>query len=421
MRKGNCSKISALFIMILMQTMIIGTVFAKGGRPIPPPPPTPPLPTLASPFSYIVTSSPGGYVPDQKTGGDGVIRVWGWDSGDATYENIWTARYANWGQAVAIGDVDNDGPREVVAATCTIAKKVGSKTYYNLFFHAFKEGIEGIWLSSPSITDDVACSSMQITVADVDGDSNNEVVMITYHWLVVYRYNVGSKQMEIMNRVNVGSTLMLTSVTVDQKEILLSANDVSTYKAYLMSFDGGLHQLSTVPVKLGSKVLHAGDLDGDGKTEICSYGWKQSGTTYQTYLYVWERTDSTIIESHLFDSNDFPWVHLDIGELDPDHLGLEIVLAISIPEPNQMMVYELSGDLTTKWSKILSGSDYSRITINNLNVANLGGDGNKIITSGEYGCDHSAYYLEVFDQENSEWQYINCASDVYGVWDQAVG
>ncbi len=423
---------SALIIAFLFVAIMILPVTVVSKKPTPEPEPTLQLNSV-----NIITAEPNG---DGRR-----LHVWGY--ADNSYENIWTAESVGY-DSVAIGDVDDDGKREIVAITSskvTEGRGKSGTSWYNVFFDVYKEGESGVWLSSEGVREDRVFWSNEITIADLDGDSVNEIVMITANWVVVHRFlpgvSPGEGSFEIVGQRSSfidGRSLSLRSVTVANidgdpfNEILVSATDRGEENlGYLLIFqDAGLDEefiQINMSARLSDQSLRVGNLDGEGYPEIVSTGFRQNGDLYQPFLFVWKYNGGwgLIVEKSIWpETSNWPWVHAAVGELSPSSPGEEIVLVTS--NPDQVILYALAstGDrLDEVWTLTL---DYFSVTINNVIVANSDNDeANEIIISGggRRGRNSGTFYLEVFDSDGSrEWDLLGGEKREHTeVWNAAVG
>ena len=431
MRKAHVILLSLVLLAVLSYSAVVK--FTKK-------PSTPQPLTLYK--RNIVTAEPSGLKYNAR------LRVWGYNADNKTYENIWIVEGISY-SSVAIGNVDSDPDREIVAVT--------RRSYHEIYFHVYKEGVSGVWKESPGVEEPTYWFS-EVTISDLDGDGLNEIVMVTERHLVVYRYNCDTKEFEIVYSWN-SSTLAeelgleeqeelhLCSVTVGDVnatssgvEILVSgyvlrridSTPVKENKGFVFVFnkDAELIAWTEVGAYLGDQTLRVGDLDGDGDLEICSTGSVKIVTDeqeyYQSYIFVWSNTLDLIVQYKVFETTEEPWTHLDVGELNLTYPGEEIALGSG--NPDLIILYGFEGNSLVEYGrKVL---DYYRVTINNVYIADSDGDGsNEVVVSG-YGSEETQgtygrsgrFYLEVFSAAlSSEWRRIGGERGEMEVWYAAIG
>lgn len=414
----------------------------------------PPAPTLTLSARNIVVTQ------DEYTNdpcGSGRLHVWSFNNGN--YENNWTAKAFHY-SCVAIGDIDGDPKREIIAlASC---KKVEIKQrdeieYYEFFICVYKEdeqvGHNGMGLWKTTFYDDLKNNlkedkniwPKEITLADVDGDNINEIIIITGHRLAVYEYDPNSvykynnslgalKKIAEVQPSFSKKPIRLKSVTVKDldgkagKEIIVTANRerivkyiTGLYSRYIedegyvffYNFNNGSLVLSSqlsIKAYLTNQSIRAGDLDNDGNTELCSTGFKKHGDMCQGYIFIWDYVSEwklneipvgvpenlgawEVAETYS------PWNHLEIGELNTGHLGEEIVLTLQ----HQMLVtlcyWEGGTQLTTINNATLY--DYYFVEIGNVYIADADGDKKNdivVIGAGKSDPESGRFYLEIFDE-----------------------
>ncbi len=459
MKKFQLLRLSAFIFLLCVALVIIGFNFVQAqGKPEKPPgkdkgKPTPSAPLLDLNDYNIVTAQPDG---------EGHLHVWGYTG--VTYEKIWTAEEVHH-SSVAIGDLDGDGiTREIVGPTsCRIQGKPGkgpkNTSYYKYFINVYKEDFDaseyemGIWRST--YYDDLDNNIKEtnhwktdIAIANVDGDSLNEVVLVTANYIAIFKYDpakiyaytgeTGAFQRIALLRPadSVGeASLVLNSVACgnidddDEDEILISANVPGTgvNQSYILAYEydvantvSGLNLIDFKfmdDARLGHESFRIADLDGDGINEFCStaYVYDENGV-YQSYVFIWEQTEGEWYSnrySFWVDSEtDWPWNHLDTAELISTSLGDEIV--ISLGHRGKLIRYECIRDGNGDFQLFLAGEIFVDpfFNIGNVNIADTDGIlGNEIVIGGTR--------LEVYSGD-LVWMWSRIEDDLE-VWDTAIG
>jgi hypothetical protein len=411
-------------------------IIVVAGKPEKPPEkpgePLPELPEL-TPTTNIVTAEPDG---------GGRLRIWAYQGDPQGYANIWTADNVHY-DAVAIGDVDdNPDTMELVGTTgyrVTEGSGKSRTTYYKMFFDVYHEGISGVWKTSEFVPEDRVYWSNEIVIADVDPaeGNGNEVVLLTPHWLVLYKYN--GDTFAIRSSYSFPENLSAKSVAVgnldidgDLEVVVSVIRPGSDYEnegyLYLFDYDAGL-TLRSDPIFIDARMeqssLCVSDLDGDGDLEICSTGYRKPGDSAGNLLL-----DQPL--SLALDPTMMPYWTLAVGQLDSDPAE-EIVVEIRDPT-REIKIYKYTPDNSDNIEEIevidtITITDPSVIR-GNVHVADSDGDGtHEVIAYGSYRSDRRSntgrFYLEVFENDGSGWASVwSRGGGEYGeyeVWDVAVG
>ena len=387
----------------------------------------------------------------------GRLRVWGYNEPPSPpenmYENIWTAESVHHG-SVAIGDVDGDDISEIaVPGSCkiTIGKGRSRDSYYRIFINVYKEGISDVWKST--YYSDVDCIfeennfwTNEITIADVDPYPGNEIVLITYHWLAVFYYNRDAQELKLIKKTDsfiAGKTLILMSVTTadidedPEEEILVSTRElgdsgiVENQGNVFIFLDSSLETPDKIDINayLSDQSLRVGNLDSDIDLEICSTGYvKKNNGYFQAFIFVWDYNGQWILHPHeifSYDLDDWPWVHLDVGDVRGDPLIDEIVVGSSNPDYLALYNYYASEPFACLDWINPEGSSYS-VIINNVYIADADGDNQGIIIASGGGRTSErksgSFYLEVFNENlETKWRRVGGKSGEYSIWYAAVG
>jgi len=414
-------------------------------------PPAPPLSLKAK--NIVVTQDE---YTDEPCGG-GRLHVWSFINGN--YENTWTAKTFNY-SCVAIGDIDGDNKREIIAlANCKMTEiKQGEEVeYYKFFICVYKEDEQaglnemGLWKTTyyddlkNNIREDKNFWPKEIALEDVDNDGVNEIIVITGHCLVIYKYDpnrvyaynnsVGTlkKIAEVQPYVS-KKPIRLKSVTLEDidgkpgKEIIVTANRerivkyiAGVYSRYIedegyvffYNFNNKSLELSShLPVKafLTNQSLRTGDLDNDGTLELCSTGYKKDGDMYRGYIFIWDYTSEwKLNEIPVGEPENLgygevaetyaPKNHLEVGELNAKHPGEEIVYALQ----HQMLVTLCYWEGGTKLTTINNATlyDYYFVEVGNVYIADTDGDNKNdiiVIGAGRTSPESGRFYIEIFDE-----------------------
>ena len=443
----------------------------------------PPAPTLTLSARNIVVTQ------DEYTNdpcGGGRLHVWSHTNG--IYENTWTAKTFNY-SCVAIGDIDGDPKREIIAlghCKMTETKQGDVIEYYKYFICVYKEDQQvgpnemGIWKTTyyDALKNNIREAEhyhpqyswcREITLADVDGDDINEIIVMTGHWLTIYEYDPNEvygyndslgtlKKIAEVRPTFSKQPVRLKSVTVRDvdgktgKEIIVTANRERIVKyisgvysryiendGYVFFYkfnDESLEMSSCLSIKafLTDQSLRSGDLDNDGTLELCTTGFKKAGDMYQGYIFLWDYTSQWelheipvgVPENVWFEEgieSYTPRNHLEIGELYTEHPGEEIVFALK----HQMLVTLCYWEGGTKLTTINNAPlyDYYFVEIENVYVADTDGDEkNEIVVTGagRSGPESGRFYLEIFDENlTRKWYRLGGNSRETDIASAAIG
>lgn len=414
-------------------------------------PPAPPLTLSAK--NIVVTQ-------DEYTNepcGGGRLHVWSHINGN--YENTWTAKTFNY-SCVAIGDIDGDKKREIIAlASCkmTEIKQREEEEYCKFFICAYKEDEQvgpnemGLWKTTfyddlnNNVREDKNIWPTEIALEDVDNDGVNEVITITGHWLVIYKYDPHTvyasnnsrgalkKIAEVQPSVS-KKPIRLKSVTVEDidgkpgKEIIITANQerivkyvAGVYSRYIedegyvffYSLNNESLELSSqlsVKAFLTNQSIRTGDLDNDGTLELCSTGYIKDGDMYQGYIFIWDYVSEWELHKIPVGQPEnlghgevaeiyAPWNHLEVGELNAKHPGEEIVFALQHQMRVTLCYWEGGTKLTTINNATLY--DYYFVEVGNVFIADMDGDMKNdiiVIGAGRTSPESGRFYIEIFDE-----------------------
>jgi len=427
MSKFRNLKLFSLVCILAFALVFIGFHFLQAqGKPDkdkPPGKPKPPPPALSLDYGDIVTTE------------SNALRVWNYN--EAPYDPIWSTESPGY-RSVAVGDVDGDGMKEIVVPEIQEVKGRGrnAASYLKIFLNIYKEGESGIWKSTEDyeegyIFEDELYSHTEVMIADVDSVQGNEVILLTYHNLVVFRY-VGENFI-IVNSIDykkfdptedershfcavTAGEVPGSGETSENRIIVSFCNSHSdTGSVYILNEDLSLCEPIPVEIEgetqvfLGRHSLRVADLDGDSYSspEICSTGYygrsKDNGVGWKAYVIVWDWNDGGewVQKQRLLPGwdgepeNSFPYVYLDTGDLNSNG-DEEIVVSANLPGYSgdyQLILYDYIAGFTP-------GPMISPVParIYDVEVGDTSGDeSNEIVVAGRArGGANLVFYLEVF-------------------------
>jgi hypothetical protein len=457
MKKSRFFQFFALGSLFVFLLSFLVADFVQAEKPDTPPGQDKGKPEPSAPILYlndynIVTAEPDG---------TGYLHVWGYNG--SSYEKIWTAESVHH-SSVAIGDIDGDNKREIVAPTsCKIEGKAGKgpkgTSYYKYYINVYKEDFDatdyerGIWRSTfyDGLENNIQETnhwSSEIAIANVDVDSLNEVVLLTANYIAIFRYDkdtdyayIGEpgvfQRIALLSPENSvgGASLVMRSLAcgdIDNDgmdEILIAANvpGLDANQSYILAYDYNAANTDTGldlkfvksidDASIGHQSLRIADLDGDESVELCSPAYKYENGEYQSYIFIWEKTEGDWFGSRydflIISEADWPWNHLDAGELS-DSPGDEIVL--SIGNSRKLIRYECTREGGSFQLIPVGGETFVDPTysISGVNIADVDGIvGNEIVVSGGS--------LEVYSSDLTwMWRRIEAADDGE-IWYVAIG
>lgn len=393
--------------------------------------PKPPEELLQLNTKNIVTTTPIGEI----------MRVWGSLWPEPGYENIWTKEGERY-KAVALGDIDGIGGRELYAASVNYVRRRG----YRIVVDVYEENLAGIQLSSPEVWDR-SFVNCELILADVTGDSNNEIILSTDHNLVVFGYDKPGHIIQLAYKDNIDdifsdqnywiySIAVANVVDTDPAgEILLGVNPVGYDAGYLFIYNlvgNSLEKISRFDCSSGMRIwsLAAGVDGSDRSLKICASAFSYQNPperSCQNYLLIWD-LGGLELSIPIGDPTSSRF-RLDVGDVLEDS-GDEIVLIRNDFQPNKLEIYTLSGGKTS-WEAQASSSEGS---FSNVYIADSDGDGSKEIVcigaapqrlgkKGKGAISGSYYYIEVFGiNSTSEWMVIGGEPRRHEApWDAAIG
>ncbi len=222
----------------------------------------------------------------------GYVRVYNWDSGQ--FDHVWSGDVGgNWGAPAAIiGDVDNDGTDDVVAAYSD-RTKIKGKYYYTYKFKIWQDGDAS---NSPSVTTTVSGLIGRMEIGDVDEDGDNELVLrLSGRIVEVWDCTTSSCTKQATITQLGGGGLTVADADNDGYDEILVGMGENAYGYYchglVIDYSGGNY---SVVADLGPAdtyccidEMSVGDLDGVAGNEIFGSGWCNGN------IYVWQYSNGS--------------------------------------------------------------------------------------------------------------------------------
>lgn len=401
------------FCLITSSSHLLMAQIETTGKPSKPA--QPPLPTLVA-GDIVSTESDA-------------LSVWRYPSSAP----IWTkATSSSYYDQVAVGDVNGDGRPEIVVPVSKQLRGKGGQLQFKIFVEVYKEG-SGTSISSENYSPGyfmdgsrVICDVMVADVIPEVGTPINEIVLQHWYNLTIFRWD--GTNFRIMTRIKarfqdlpVAAYNGTTTKDVDGNgvEEIFASGQNEIYGEYwgigyvyrIDMMPGGTYLLNEVAstkncqvarVSIGHR-LRLADLDGDGVLEIClpgSVSTKQNDVTYrQAYLLVLDDGlwNYALLPGYELAKAVYPYIDLDVGELDPAHAGEEIALYVNQQQDTDYYLYVFNypfGPAPISCSLLIACD---------IKVGDIPGlNGNEIVVCGN--SPQGEKYLEAFHASlSSSW------------------
>jgi hypothetical protein len=372
-------------------------------------------------------------------GGAGTLRLWHKNkTGD--FQETWKINPVRH-SSVAIGNLDNKGGMEIVAAgVCQEVEDRGDRqvSAYRFFLNVYKPGVDDWWKTTfyskkDCVFEDDNSEITEIAIGDVDGLPGNEVILQTATGLGVFRYDKVVDEFRLLrsrNRFMDDKKLFLKSVAVANidedpaEEIILVGDELTDQgtainKGWLIIFkvrEGWpeIHKAVPIDGNFAFQSLRVGDVIAGGSPEIVSPIYRNANDMWNSYIIIWNAQGEKVNEQLVFNKEDYQYkvVHLDVGNLTP-HPGDEIVLGHN--SPSELRLYSWNG------SGLIAGPSYSLghkyATTTNLYIVDADqrpdSYGDVVVCGASYDevrpGQSGKFYLEVFGYNDgfvSKWSKI---------------
>jgi hypothetical protein len=367
---------------------------------------------------------------DPRESGPGKVYLYKYTGNADTggYEVVWdSVEINNTGHNVCIGDVDNDGFKEIAALNLieTVTGKGKNKeTFYSHELLIFEEGDlrePTSWLSLEGET--VCVPSDGMWIADVDNDGQSEIIVLKsgqdaglFEVYQITQTIVDGQKTHSLSRLYADTCEIYSGGGIwglevgdadndSENEIVLSR--YHTTRPFILEFNGsGWTAVDDAYIEptgpdeaapffddgtLNFNVIKVSDVDGDGDNELVAGG--NSG-----WLMIWKFDGMHYIKvfSQCVNPDNFTWA-LDAGDVDGDTLN-EIVIGLGSGGliTDAIRVYEYNGSTYEELALQLQESAPS-IGLDQVRLGDLDGGGVAEIVTEQYGL--TIYRLDAAQSE----------------------
>jgi len=278
--------IAAIFALSIL------AIGVMAGKPAPSPPPY-----VEPTGNLVITSSPQLVL---TTGG--YVRLYDWVNGK--FSHTWSAESGN---KVVIGDVDNDGTKEVVSKK-TVATQVSRKvTTYKHYIMVWNNGDSS---SSPSIVVETTDPTCSMEIGDVDKDGKKELVISgvdNQNSAEVWNCTESTctKEASIPNLGGMGITVADTDNDGYPEIIMGKGTGNYINQPVIADYDNGVYSITALPMSTNCAVdeISVGNIDGTAGNELFGSGYCNGN------IFVWRYANGAYSQvwkkqlSNCFDMN----------------------------------------------------------------------------------------------------------------------
>ena len=303
--KTNLKTIVCVLTVVLMlgAPLLAGGVLARKPAPTPPPEPTGDL---------VVTST-----PELVLNGGQYVRLYDWDSENGVFKHTWSGTMnsdTGWGGA-AIGDLDDDGAKEIVAFGSHRSGK-GNKITWTPFMNVWWAGDAS---DSPTLSLTGTGCPTYMDICDIDRDGGNELIVLR-GGIQIWKVTQDGYTKEAT--LSFSADMGLTEADADndgQLEIVVAFYGDDAVGAVIEYDETNGYTVANEirPSDRRGPIddLTVGDLDGDGANEIFGSGY-MSGK-----IYIWRYTDGEYEQIWTTEGTDDYDQSNEIADIDGDGIN----------------------------------------------------------------------------------------------------
>ena len=349
-------------------------------------------------------------------------RVWR-KSKNNIYKEVWRIEPVRH-SSIAVGNVDNKNDCEIVGpGVCRLTEKKGARqvSQYKYWINVYKQGKKDWWKTtyysnSDCVFEEKSLELSEIAIADVDGESGNEIIIITKHYLAIFKYNTEEEEFRLLSsRYSFldDSPMFLKSIVAcnidddEVEEILVAADELDELgtgfnKGWILIFkvqDNWPHIYKSIQVdaNLAYQSLRVGDVIEGGYPEIITSAYRLNHDIWNTLILGWDTEGEKLFEKRLYDRGDYEWrlAHLDVGNLT-SNAGEEIIVGHHVPD--ELIYYYWDGTKLKEGSRF--ALSHQHFALSNVYIADTDDEPDslgKVIACGAgfEGGGTGQFYLEV--------------------------
>ena len=253
----------------------------------------------------------------------GQIKIWNWNGTALNLEHTenWTATYWRSIRKVAIGDVDDDGVKEIVTVgylfeTTPVWAYKGELAIWN--WNETRLELEHVetWYYTPT---NQGVEAYDVWIGDIDNDETNEMITCGWYWNPPVGYEA---QLRIWNWNG-------TDIMLEHSEEWEEAVQI-------------------IPVSLFAK-----DVDQDGVVEIITGGFKRNGSDYKSQVRIWNWNGTTLTLEHNEEWGEFTSTNSSTvnsvfaKDLNNDGMTEIITTGWKAPHQAQLRIWNWNGTVFT--------------------------------------------------------------------------
>ena len=276
-----------------------------------------------------------------------------WCRGSVTFSNSVSRATGSWPEAVAIGDLNGDGRKDVVMTTSAYASNTNDNSIL-IFFQNASGGLDA------PVRYAAGAAAVSVAIADFNGDGRNDIA-------------VGKKSAGI--------------------------------RVFLQDATGGFTNFTDYPTA-NANLICAGDFNNDGRTDIAGIGFSSSQVDVFT-----QTTNGTLAFSAQYTADYAGFNDLKAGDVNGDGLSDIVVMnGQTYGVPNLSVLLQTNGGFAPAVPYSLGGN----LLTTGVGIGDVTGDGrNDVVVC--YGGNRPNSKISVFDQTAGGVLTLSATNDSYDI------